>query len=69
MRKIPHPPGIKRRGSQYPLHGGLNTVKSKICGAEEKLAKKSYLYPMTFYAKRINIIKGRTVTPEFSLQL
>lgn len=38
--KMPHPPGIKRRDSHYPFHGGLNTVKSKICEAEEKTSRK-----------------------------
>lgn len=51
---VPHPPGIKR-SSQYPPPGRLNTVRCKISGAEEKVTKKSCLYPMTLYAKCINI--------------
>jgi len=71
VRKIPRPPGVKRSGSQYPFHGGLNTVKCKIWGAEEKLAKKkkSYLYPMTLYEKCINISREGQQLQNCSLHL
>lgn len=46
-----------KKGFTVSLSWRLEHCKCKNCGAEEKLAKKSCLYPMTFYAKHTNILR------------